>query len=112
MWTPRMSVPIDTVERVTENPSPAPEALAAPADAVMAPDHTKRNNRVIWLLLSATFVVILNETIMSVAIPRLMDDLRIDAVAAQWLSTAFMLTMAVVIPITGFLLQRFNTRSI
>jgi len=108
-----MSVPIDTVERVTENPSPAPEALADPADAVVvAPDHTKRNNRVIWLLLSATFVVILNETIMSVAIPRLMDDLRIDAVAAQWLSTAFMLTMAVVIPITGFLLQRFSTRSI
>nr|WP_223695246.1 MDR family MFS transporter [Leifsonia poae] len=66
----------------------------------------------IWLLLSATFVVILNETIMSVAIPRLMDDLAIDAVAAQWLSTAFMLTMAVVIPITGFLLQRFSTRSI
>jgi DHA2 family lincomycin resistance protein-like MFS transporter len=101
---------------VTENSS-APEALTAEpaADVPVAPgatDHTRRNNRVIWLLLSATFVVILNETIMSVAIPRLMDDLRIDAVAAQWLSTAFMLTMAVVIPITGFLLQRFSTRSI
>ncbi|MFF1574205.1 MDR family MFS transporter [Leifsonia sp. NPDC058292] len=120
--TPRpVSVAVDTVDRVTENTSPAPEALAEPAaladnradDArVEVVDHTKRNNRVIWLLLSATFVVILNETIMSVAIPRLMDDLRIDAVAAQWLSTAFMLTMAVVIPITGFLLQRFSTRSI
>jgi DHA2 family lincomycin resistance protein-like MFS transporter len=69
-----------------------------------------RDQRVIWLLLAATFVVILNETIMSVAIPKLMDDLHIDALAAQWLSTAFMLTMAVVIPITGFLLQRFSTR--
>ncbi|MEO7015570.1 MAG: MDR family MFS transporter, partial [Leifsonia sp.] len=98
-----MSVPLVTVEPVTENPSAAPEGPT---------DHTRRNNRVIWLLLSATFVVILNETIMSVAIPRLMDDLRIDAVAAQWLSTAFMLTMAVVIPITGFLLQRFSTRTI
>ena len=48
---------------------------------------------------------------MSVAIPKLMDDLHIDALAAQWLSTAFMLTMAVVIPITGFLLQRFTTRA-
>ncbi|WP_431277603.1 MDR family MFS transporter [Leifsonia poae] len=105
-----MSVPIDTVRRVTENAAPAPEALADRDSAT--PDHTRRNNRVIWLLLSATFVVILNETIMSVAIPRLMDDLHIDAVAAQWLSTAFMLTMAVVIPITGFLLQRYSTRSI
>lgn len=65
----------------------------------------------IWLLLAATFVVILNETIMTVAIPKLMDDLHIDALAAQWLSTAFMLTMAIVIPITGFLLQRFTTRA-
>ncbi|WP_179609295.1 DHA2 family efflux MFS transporter permease subunit [Leifsonia shinshuensis] len=71
-----------------------------------------RDQRVIWLLLAATFVVILNETIMSVAIPKLMDDLHIDALAAQWLSTAFMLTMAVVIPITGFLLQRFTTRQV
>ncbi|HEX6366975.1 MAG TPA: DHA2 family efflux MFS transporter permease subunit, partial [Agromyces sp.] len=72
--------------------------------------HGARNNRVIWLLLSATFVVFLNETIMGVAIPHLVDDLDITLSAAQWLTTAFMLTMAVVIPITGFLLQRFATR--
>ncbi len=69
-----------------------------------------RESRVIWLLLGAAFVVILNETIMNVAIPHLMVDLSITALSAQWLTTAFMLTMAVVIPITGFLLQRFTTR--
>jgi DHA2 family lincomycin resistance protein-like MFS transporter len=68
--------------------------------------------RVIWLLLAAAFVVILNETIMSVALRELMLDLNIDARSAQWLTTAFLLTMSVVIPITGFLLQRFNTRPI
>ena len=30
----------------------------------------------------------------------------------QWLSTAFMLTMAVVIPTTGFILQRLTTRTV
>ncbi|WP_376766130.1 DHA2 family efflux MFS transporter permease subunit [Arthrobacter mobilis] len=75
-------------------------------------DRTRRDRRVIRLLLAATFVVILNETIMSVALSELMADLDITARAAQWLSTAFMLTMAVVIPITGFLLQRFNTRPV
>ena len=59
----------------------------------------------IGLLLTSTFVVFLNETIMSVAIPHLMADLGVTASAAQWLTTAFLLTMAVVIPITGFLLQ-------
>ena len=74
--------------------------------------HGARNNRVIWLLLAASFVVILNETIMGVAIPHLVDDLHITISAAQWLTTAFMLTMAVVIPTTGFLLQRFATRPV
>ena len=49
---------------------------------------------------------------MGVAIPHLIVDLGITAVAAQWLTTAFMLTMAVVIPISGFLLQRFTTRQV
>lgn len=71
-----------------------------------------RNRLVITLMLVSAFVVILNETIMGVAIPVLMRDLRVDANAAQWLSTAFMLTMAVVIPITGWLIQRFNTRPV
>ncbi|MCU1525198.1 MAG: major facilitator transporter [Microbacteriaceae bacterium] len=69
-----------------------------------------RNRLVITLLLVSAFVVILNETIMGVALPRLTKDLGIEPSAAQWLTAAFMLTMAVVIPITGFLLQRFNTR--
>ncbi|MDX2375778.1 DHA2 family efflux MFS transporter permease subunit [Microbacterium sp. LRZ72] len=74
---------------------------------VLGPKET----RLIWLLLAAAFVAILNETTMGVAIPHLIDDLGITALDAQWLTTAFMLTMAVVIPITGFLLQRFTTRS-
>jgi MFS transporter, DHA2 family, lincomycin resistance protein len=71
-----------------------------------------RNGLVINLLLVATFVVILNETLMVVAIPRLMRDLNVTAGAVQWLTTAFLLTVSVVIPITGFLLQRMNTRPI
>ena len=71
-----------------------------------------RNRLVIGILMVSTFVVILNETIIGVAIPQFIKVFHIDASAAQWLSAAFMLTMAVVIPITGFLLQRFNTRPI
>ncbi|WP_084252962.1 DHA2 family efflux MFS transporter permease subunit [Devriesea agamarum] len=67
---------------------------------------------VIAILMVSTFVVILNETILSVALNHLMHDLDVDAVTVQWLATAFMLTMAVIIPITGFLLQRFPTRQV
>ncbi len=66
---------------------------------------------VIKLLVAATFVVILNETIMINAIPRLMDDFDVTARDAQWISSIFMLMMAAVIPVTGWFLQRVTTRA-
>ncbi|MBT9383045.1 DHA2 family efflux MFS transporter permease subunit [Pseudooceanicola sp. CBS1P-1] len=81
-----------------------PPAAAAPGD------DAARNRLVIGLLMISTFAVILNETVMGVALPRLMHDLGITASQGQWLTTAFLLTMAVVIPITGFLIQGQSTR--
>ncbi len=82
-------------------PAVKPAPLIAPSDM-----------RVIWLLLVAAFVAILNETTMGIAIPHLNTDLGIPPELGQWLTSAFMLTMAIVIPTTGFLLQRFTTRQI
>jgi DHA2 family lincomycin resistance protein-like MFS transporter len=81
-------------------------------DQQLAPALSRDDRKIIATLLIATFVVILNETIMGVAIPRLVVDLGITTSVAQWLSTAFMLTMAVVIPTTGFLLQRLSRRTV
>ncbi len=76
-------------------------------------ETTRRTDRlVIPLLLVSAFVVILNETIMSVALPVLSRDLGITVSTGQWLTSAFMLVMAVVIPVTGFLLQRFHLRQV
>ncbi|MGH3354218.1 MAG: MDR family MFS transporter [Nocardioides sp.] len=71
----------------------------------------RRTPAVINLLVLATFVVILNETIMLNAIPNLMTSFGVTEHAAQWVSTAFMLTMASVIPVTGWFLQRVTTRT-
>lgn len=91
----------------------APSAAeTAPVDGVIGAGDARRNRLVIRLLLVAAFVVILNETIMGVAIPPLMRVFHASAAAAQWLTAAFLLTTAVVIPVTGFLLQRFNTRPV
>ncbi|WP_457208896.1 MFS transporter, partial [Nocardioides sp. P5_C9_2] len=64
----------------------------------------------IALLLGAAFVMILNETVMGVALPHIMDSFGVAASTAQWLTTVYLLTMAVVIPATGFVLDRFSTR--
>ncbi|MFT4108974.1 MDR family MFS transporter [Propionicimonas sp.] len=68
--------------------------------------------RVLAVLLVGAFVVILNETALNVALSRIMADLAIDERTAQWLTTGFMLTMAVVIPVTGWLMERLPTRTV
>jgi DHA2 family lincomycin resistance protein-like MFS transporter len=68
--------------------------------------------RVLAVLLVGAFVVILNETALNVALSRIMVDLAIDERTAQWLTTGFMLTMAVVIPITGWVMERYATRTV
>lgn len=81
----------------------APPAL----DKLSARDRTT-----IAVLLVSAFVVILNETIMNVALPRLMHEFDVSASAIQWLATSFMLTMSVVIPATGYLLTRLPIRTV
>lgn len=100
-----MTATDDTAERST--------VQAHDLGAVVEDAATRdRDRRVIRLMIAAAFVVILNETIMGIAISDLMRELGVDARAAQWLTTAFMLTMAVVIPVSGFLLRRFTTRQV
>ena len=90
-----------------------PPVTRSPAPAATSPSTlSPRDRSVIVLLLISAFVVILNETILSVALPPIMDDLDLSETTAQWLTTGFMLTMAVVIPITGFLMGRFSTRQV
>lgn len=86
--------------------------LVSPWQTVETDSQPSKVDRtpIVRLLAVTTFVVILNETIMINAIPRLMDSMRITESAAQWVSTAFMLAMAAVIPITGWFLQRVTTR--
>ncbi|WP_313815204.1 MDR family MFS transporter [Citricoccus sp.] len=67
---------------------------------------------IIGALALGAFVMILNETVLTVALPSIMADYGVSAAAGQWLTTGFLLTMAVVIPLTGFLLQRYTLRGL
>ena len=94
---------------MTSEVSANPNA-AAPTAPEASPPLPAATVRLVALLVGAAFVVILNETIMSVALPELMVEFAVTAATAQWLTTAFMLTMAVVIPFTGWLLVRLPLR--
>lgn len=92
----------------------AAETIPPPNRSPQAPASlpTKQLVGIIGALALAAFLMILNETVLSVALPAIMADLNVSAAAGQWLTTGFLLTMSVVIPTTGFLLQRFSTRSL
>lgn len=102
-----MSSPATSTSPTSPTSPPTAGAPGAPRGPVV-----ERPGRLIALLVGAAFVVILNETIMGVALPQLMAEFGVTAATAQWLTTAFLLTMAVVIPISGFLLTRLPLRTV
>ncbi|MDY0407044.1 DHA2 family efflux MFS transporter permease subunit [Virgibacillus sp. 179-BFC.A HS] len=67
---------------------------------------------VLVVMLLGAFVSLLNQTLMNVALPSLMEDLKITESTAQWITTGFMLVNGVLIPVTAFLMERFSTRQL
>ncbi|MEU4834660.1 DHA2 family efflux MFS transporter permease subunit [Streptosporangium sp. NPDC023615] len=89
-----------------------PPAAAPAVPAVPGPPGGSRTSLVLGILVMSAFVMILNETILSVALRDLARDLGVATTTVQWLTSGFLLTMAVVIPTTGYLLVRFRPRQI
>ncbi|OYD06854.1 MFS transporter [Paludifilum halophilum] len=58
------------------------------------------------------FLAILNQTLLNVAIPRLINDFGVTANTAQWLMTGYMLVNGVLIPISAYLMETFGTRKL
>ncbi|UFT99535.1 DHA2 family efflux MFS transporter permease subunit [Radiobacillus kanasensis] len=67
---------------------------------------------ILAIMIFGAFLATFNQTIMTVALPKLMDDFNILASTGQWLTTGYMLVNGVLIPITGFLMKRFTTRQL
>ncbi|WP_432418694.1 MDR family MFS transporter [Corynebacterium suedekumii] len=86
----------------------SPASTDRPADRTLSAEV----KIILTVLVASALVMFLNETILSVALPSIMADFDIPATTAQWLTTGFMLTMAVVIPTTGWVLQRFSTKQV
>ena len=62
------------------------------------------------VLLCGAFLVMLNITLLNPALPTIMEDFGIGATTVQWLTSAYTLVEAVVIPLSAYLLGRFGTR--
>ncbi len=64
------------------------------------------------VMIVGTFIAVLNQTLVTPALPSIMTETSVDASAAQWLTTGFTLVNAIMIPITAFLIDRFSMRNL
>lgn len=74
--------------------------------------YGKKYNRgfLVMAIMIGSFVSVLNQSILSTALPSLMKHFNIDASTVQWLTTAFLLVNALMIPLTALLLEKISTR--
>jgi EmrB/QacA subfamily drug resistance transporter len=87
---------------------PAPGAAAAPSTTTSATE-------VRWfiplcVIVVGMFMAVLDATIVNVALPRIQGDLGADTEDVLWVATAYTLTLGVVVPLSGWLADRFGLK--
>lgn len=71
-----------------------------------------RPGLIVASLVIANFLGQLMQTMLNTALPRMMQDLGIQESMAQWLITIYYLAAGITVPIAGFLVGRFSTRTL
>lgn len=85
-------------------------------DMGMGPDSAKidlskiKRGPIVVALIIGAFVSILNETLLNIAFPSLMEQFGIGESTVQWLSTSYMLVVGILVPVTALLQLWFSTR--
>ena len=73
---------------------------------------SKEQKTIIAILLFGTFMVVLNQTLLTPAFPTMMAEYSIDAPTVQWLTSGYSLVEAVVVPLSAFFIGKFSTRKL
>jgi EmrB/QacA subfamily drug resistance transporter len=81
---------------------------AAPSDGRLGPDV----RRVSVVVVLGTIMSILDTTIVAVAIPTLAKDFHTGINTIQWVTTGYLLALAVVIPLSGWSVHRFGAKPV
>ncbi|PWK15816.1 DHA2 family efflux MFS transporter permease subunit [Tumebacillus permanentifrigoris] len=92
--------------------SPSGRPAATPASSG-APDLSNlKIGKLLAVVLLGGFVAVLNQSLLNIALPHMMNDLNVSATTINWLITGYMLMNGVTIPLSSFLTRRFGTRNL
>lgn len=88
-------------------------AVDSPTDSFAA-FHPELSPARRWAILVcfvlAAAIAIMSQLTMTTCLPSITSEFAIDTAQGQWLTTSYMLTMGIMIPCTGFLMTRFQSR--
>ncbi|PMC40816.1 MFS transporter [Bacillus sp. UMB0899] len=73
------------------------------------------NLRVVPIIISfvvAGFIGLFSETALNMALTNLIENFGIHETTAQWLTTGYLLTLGVLVPVSGLIMQWFTTRQL
>lgn len=82
--------------------------VSAPADGRI----TGTQIRIVAVVVLGAFLALLNQTVMSPALPVIMTDFNIDASTAQWIMSIYPLVSGIMVPVSAFLIDKFSTRKL
>ncbi|MEK4023471.1 MDR family MFS transporter [Mammaliicoccus sciuri] len=74
--------------------------------------HEKPPYGVIAILFIGAFVAVLNNTLLNIALPVIMDEFSVRPSDVQWLTTGYMLVNGIMIPASAFFIQKFTNKKI
>lgn len=64
------------------------------------------------ILMLGAFIGLFGETALNMALTNIMEQFSIEASTAQWLTTGYLLTLAILVPISALLMKWFSTRQL
>src|SRR5580698_3645576 len=71
---------------------------------------TPELSRIATVVVLGSIMAILDTTVVAVALDTLGRDFRVSVSTIQWVSTGYLLSLAVVIPVTGWAVDRFGSK--
>lgn len=79
-------------------------------------EHIRQSRGYKWWILSlimlGTFMAVLDVTVVNVGLPAIMSAFHIGISTAEWVVTAYMITMTVMLPSAGWFADRFGNRRV
>lgn len=82
------------------------------SDSAFHPKHEKYKWYVLANVMLGTFMAVLDSTIVNVSLPKIMSSFGVGLSTIEWVITAYMLAMAVMLPTSGWLADKFGYKRV